>query len=95
MKNKLLYVGFLLIAANCYLLIANAQTPTVEKVDPPNWWADYSIQHGSCDDSRREFTISESYGRKRFDDRKCENVRERTLSFCRCDDSENAVGRKI
>jgi neopullulanase len=42
MKNKLRYVFFLLLIANCYLLIANAQKPTVEKVDPPNWWADYS-----------------------------------------------------
>ena len=25
------------------LLVANSQTPTVEKIDPPNWWANYSI----------------------------------------------------
>jgi neopullulanase len=43
MKNKLRYVIFLMVIANCFLLIANAQKPTVEKVDPPNWWADYSI----------------------------------------------------
>ena len=38
MKNKLRYIFFLLLTANCYLLTVNAQTPTVEKVEPPNWW---------------------------------------------------------
>ena len=43
MKNKLRYIVFLLLAANCLLLTANAQTPTIEKIDPPNWWANYSV----------------------------------------------------
>jgi glycosidase len=43
MKNKLRYIVFLLITANCFLLTANAQTPTVEKIEPPNWWANYSV----------------------------------------------------
>ncbi len=43
MKNKLRQVFFLLLTANFYLLTVNAQTPTVEKIDPPNWWAEYSI----------------------------------------------------
>ena len=43
MKNKLRYVIFLLITINSYLLTAYSQTPTVGKVEPPNWWADYSI----------------------------------------------------
>ena len=43
MKNKLHYIGSLLLTAYCLLLTANAQTPSVEKIEPPNWWADYSI----------------------------------------------------
>lgn len=43
MKNKLRQVAFLLLAAYCSLFAINAQTPTVEKIEPPNWWADYSI----------------------------------------------------
>ncbi len=42
MKNKLRYI-FLLLTAYCSLLAVNAQTPTVEKIDPPNWWAQMSI----------------------------------------------------
>ncbi len=43
MKNKLHYFVFLLITAYCSLLTAQAQTPTVEKIDPPNWWANMSV----------------------------------------------------
>ncbi len=43
MKNKLQYIVFLLLVAYCLLLTVNAQTPTVEKIDPPNWWANMTI----------------------------------------------------
>ena len=43
MKNKLCYFIFLLLTAHCSLLAAQAQTPTVEKVEPPNWWVGSSI----------------------------------------------------
>lgn len=43
MKNKLCQSVFFLLVVFGLLSIANAQTPTVEKVEPPNWWADYSI----------------------------------------------------
>ena len=43
MKNKLRYPVFLLLAAYCSLLAAFAQSPTVEKIEPPNWWANMSI----------------------------------------------------
>ncbi len=43
MKNKLRYLIFLLLAAHCSLLAVSAQTPTVEKIEPPNWWANYSV----------------------------------------------------
>ncbi|MCY7374924.1 MAG: cyclomaltodextrinase N-terminal domain-containing protein [Pyrinomonadaceae bacterium] len=43
MKNKLRYIGFLLLTAYCLLLTAQAQTPTVEKIEPPNWWANYAV----------------------------------------------------
>ena len=43
MKNKLRYIFFLLLTAHCSLLTAAAQTPTVEKIEPPNWWANYSV----------------------------------------------------
>lgn len=43
MKSKLQYIVFLLVTANCLLITVNAQTPTVEKIEPPNWWANYSI----------------------------------------------------
>jgi neopullulanase len=43
MKNKLRYIVFLLLTTNYLLLTANAQTPTVEKIEPPNWWANYSV----------------------------------------------------
>lgn len=43
MKNKLNYIVFLLLTAYCLLLTVNAQTPTVEKIEPPNWWANMTI----------------------------------------------------
>ena len=43
MKNKLRYIVFLLITVGCSLLTVSAQTPTVEKIEPPNWWANYSV----------------------------------------------------
>lgn len=43
MKNQLRHIGFLLLSVYCFSLVALAQTPTVKKVEPPNWWADYSI----------------------------------------------------
>ena len=44
MKNKLGYFIFLLLAAYCSQLTANAQVPTVEKVEPPSWWTNSSIK---------------------------------------------------
>ncbi|MCA1640096.1 MAG: cyclomaltodextrinase N-terminal domain-containing protein [Acidobacteria bacterium] len=43
MKNKTHYFIFLLLTAYCLLLTAQAQTPTVEKIEPPNWWVGSSI----------------------------------------------------
>lgn len=43
MKNKLRLPIFLLLIACCSLLTVAAQMPTIEKVEPPNWWANYSI----------------------------------------------------
>jgi glycosidase len=43
MKNKLRYLVFLLLTAYCSLLIAFGQAPAVEKIDPPNWWANMTI----------------------------------------------------
>ena len=43
MKNKLHCIVFLLLTAYCLLLTANAQMPTVEKIEPPNWWANMTI----------------------------------------------------
>ncbi len=43
MKNKLRYIVFLLLSAYCLMLAVNAQTPTVEKIEPLNWWANYSV----------------------------------------------------
>lgn len=43
MKTKLRYIVFLLLTVNCLLITAKAQTPTVEKIDPPNWWANMSV----------------------------------------------------
>ncbi len=43
MKNKLYHFIFLLITVGCSLITASAQTPTVEKIDPPNWFANYSV----------------------------------------------------
>jgi glycosidase len=41
-RTKLAIVGWL--AAGCLTAgVAAAQAPVVEKVDPPNWWADHSI----------------------------------------------------
>ncbi|MCY7347702.1 MAG: cyclomaltodextrinase N-terminal domain-containing protein [Pyrinomonadaceae bacterium] len=43
MKYKLRDIVFLLLTAYCSLSAVEAQTPTVEKIDPPNWWAQMSI----------------------------------------------------
>ncbi len=43
MKNKLQYIVFILLTAYCLLTTINAQTPTVEKIEPPNWWANMTI----------------------------------------------------
>jgi neopullulanase len=43
MSYKLRNIVFILLAAHCSLLAAFAQAPAVDKVDPPNWWAGYSI----------------------------------------------------
>jgi glycosidase len=43
MRNRLHYFLCLLLTAYCLLLTIQAQTPTVEKIEPPNWWANYSI----------------------------------------------------
>jgi len=43
MINKLYQLFFLLLTACCSLLNIHAQTPTVEKIEPPNWFANYSI----------------------------------------------------
>ncbi len=43
MKNKLRLIVFLLLAVFCSLLAVSAQTPTVEKIEPPNWWAESTI----------------------------------------------------
>lgn len=43
MKNRLHYIAFLLLSAFCFLPAINAQTPTVEKIEPPNWWANYAV----------------------------------------------------
>jgi neopullulanase len=36
-------IAFLLFTVHCLLFTALAQSPTVEKVEPPNWWANHSI----------------------------------------------------
>ncbi|HEY0049346.1 MAG TPA: cyclomaltodextrinase N-terminal domain-containing protein, partial [Pyrinomonadaceae bacterium] len=43
MKNKLRCLVFLLLTAHCSLLAAYAQAPSVEKIDPPSWWANMTI----------------------------------------------------
>ena len=43
MRNRLHNIVFLLLTAYCLLLTAHAQTPTVEKIEPPNWWANMTI----------------------------------------------------
>jgi hypothetical protein len=44
MKNKLRSLFCLLLAVYCFSLAAFAQqAPTVEKIDPPNWWASMTI----------------------------------------------------
>lgn len=40
MKNK---IGLSLILAFLFAMNLFAQTPTVEKIEPPNWWANYSV----------------------------------------------------
>lgn len=44
MKSKLQTFVFLLLTAYCLLLTANAQSPTVEKVEPPSWWVNSSVK---------------------------------------------------
>jgi glycosidase len=44
MKNKLHLFIFILLAVQCSLLTVNAQTPTVEKIEPPSWWTNSSIK---------------------------------------------------
>ncbi len=41
-KNLCLYL-FLTFVIWGEVLVANAQTPTVEKIEPPNWFANYSV----------------------------------------------------
>ncbi|MCD9188327.1 MAG: cyclomaltodextrinase N-terminal domain-containing protein [Pyrinomonadaceae bacterium] len=43
MKIKLQYAGFLLLTFFCLLFSVNGQSPTVEKVEPPSWWTNSSI----------------------------------------------------
>ena len=43
MKIKLRYLFCLLFAAYCSLVAAYAQAPAVEKIDPPSWWANMTI----------------------------------------------------
>lgn len=43
MKNRLRHFIFLLLAACCSLLAVQAQSPVIEKIEPPNWWANYSV----------------------------------------------------
>ncbi len=44
MENKLKKIIFLLLTAYCSLLTVAAQTPTVEKVEPPSWWTNSSVK---------------------------------------------------
>ena len=44
MKNKMRQIVFLLLSAYCSLLTVNAQTPAVEKVEPPSWWTASSVK---------------------------------------------------
>ncbi len=44
MKNKLRYIFFLMLSAHCLLFTSYAQTPTVEKVEPPSWWTNSSVK---------------------------------------------------
>jgi len=43
MRNFTRHFIFLLLIAYCTLLIAHAQAPTIETIDPPNWWKGMSI----------------------------------------------------
>ncbi len=43
MKKDLRYIVFLLFAAFCLSHSGLAQTPMVEKIDPPNWWANMKV----------------------------------------------------
>ncbi len=43
MKHKFQKTLFTLFAVYCSLLAVQAQTPTVEKIEPPNWWANYAV----------------------------------------------------
>ena len=44
MENKLHKIVFALFAACCLSFTINAQTPTVEKIEPPSWWTNTSIK---------------------------------------------------
>ncbi len=44
MKSKLRDIFFLLITVGCSLISVAAQTPTVEKIEPPSWWTNSSIK---------------------------------------------------
>ncbi|MEP7213936.1 MAG: alpha-amylase family glycosyl hydrolase [Acidobacteriota bacterium] len=43
MKHSIRFV-FSLLAAHCLLLTISAQSPSVQKVDPPSWWAESTIK---------------------------------------------------
>ena len=43
MKNNFCFILFLLFTVHCSLFTVIAQTPTVEKVEPPNWWANGTV----------------------------------------------------
>jgi glycosidase len=42
--KKLIRLGTLLLTVHCLLSAAAAQTPTVQKIDPPSWWAESTIK---------------------------------------------------
>jgi glycosidase len=43
LRNKLQIIFAILLTSNCLLLTAFAQSPSVEKIDPPNWWTGMQI----------------------------------------------------
>lgn len=44
MRNKLCQIAFLLLTAYCLIVAVNAQTPTIEKIEPPSWWTNSSLK---------------------------------------------------